>query len=67
MVKEKSFFEIPHEEEGNNQMYAYLLINIIGIVVFIGIAFLFSKNKKNIRWKSIFGYAWSLTCAWHGS
>ncbi|WP_125566718.1 NupC/NupG family nucleoside CNT transporter [Companilactobacillus insicii] len=31
----------------------YLIINIIGLVVFLAIAFLFSKNKKNIQWKSI--------------
>ncbi|WP_334328968.1 NupC/NupG family nucleoside CNT transporter [Companilactobacillus sp. HBUAS59699] len=31
----------------------YLIINIIGLVVFLAIAFLFSKDKKNIQWKSI--------------
>ncbi|WP_123052770.1 nucleoside transporter C-terminal domain-containing protein [Clostridium sp. JN-1] len=34
-------------------MNIYLIINIIGIVVFIGVAFLFSKNRKLIEWKSI--------------
>lgn len=41
------------EEEGKIHMFGYLLINIIGIVVFIGIAFLFSMKKKDINWKSI--------------
>ncbi len=31
----------------------YLIINIIGILVFLAIALLFSKNKKQINWKSI--------------
>lgn len=35
-------------------MFGYLLINILGIIVFIGVGFLFSKNKKMIDWKSIF-------------
>ncbi|MGP7818489.1 NupC/NupG family nucleoside CNT transporter [Niallia sp. 01092] len=34
-------------------MNLYLIINIIGVAAFIGFAFLFSKNKKNIQWKSI--------------
>lgn len=34
-------------------MGMYLIINIIGLVVFLAIAFLFSKDKKNIQWKSI--------------
>lgn len=34
-------------------MNFYLIINIIGIFVFIGVAFLFSKNRKLIDWKSI--------------
>ena len=46
----------------------YLFINCIGIFVFLGLAFLFSKSKEEIRWKSIgvlFGLnvfvAWFLT------
>ncbi|MBI5975147.1 NupC/NupG family nucleoside CNT transporter [Staphylococcus canis] len=31
----------------------YLLINIIGLFVFLGIAFLFSRDRKNIQWGSI--------------
>lgn len=31
----------------------YLLVNILGILVFLGIAFLFSKDKKNIKWRSV--------------
>ncbi len=31
----------------------YLLINAIGIIVFVIIAFMFSKNKSMINWKSI--------------
>jgi purine nucleoside transport protein len=31
----------------------YLAINIIGIIVFLGVAVLFSKNRKNIDWKSV--------------
>lgn len=34
-------------------MNLYLIVNIIGILVFLLIAFLFSKNKKAINWKSI--------------
>jgi purine nucleoside transport protein len=34
-------------------MFGYLLINIIGLFVFIGVAFAFSKKKKEIDWKSI--------------
>ena len=30
-----------------------LLINIIGLLVFLGIAVLFSRNRKHIQWKSI--------------
>ena len=46
----------------------YLFINCIGIFVFLGLAFLFSKSKEEIRWRSIgvlFGMnlfiAWFLT------
>lgn len=46
----------------------YLLINILGIFVYLGIAFLFSKNKKDINWRSIIVvliinliFAWILT------
>ena len=31
----------------------YLVVNLIGIAVFIGIAFLFSKNRTAIKWRSI--------------
>lgn len=34
-------------------MNLYLIVNIIGILVFMLIAFLFSKDKKAINWKSI--------------
>ncbi|MBU2703557.1 CNT family concentrative nucleoside transporter/purine nucleoside transport protein [Sporomusaceae bacterium BoRhaA] len=46
----------------------YLLINIFGVLVFLGIAFLFSKKKKEINWRSVgtlivinFVLAWFLT------
>ncbi len=46
----------------------YLLVNILGIFVYLGIAFLFSKNKKDINWRSIIVvlvinlfFAWILT------
>lgn len=31
----------------------YLIINIIGILVFLAIALLFSKNRKHVNWKTI--------------
>lgn len=31
----------------------FLIINIIGLLVFLGIAVLFSRDRKNIQWKSI--------------
>ncbi|KRN74517.1 hypothetical protein IV73_GL001253 [Weissella kandleri] len=31
----------------------YLLINIVGIFVTIGVAYLFSRNRKHIQWKSV--------------
>ncbi|TYK90467.1 NupC/NupG family nucleoside CNT transporter, partial [Streptococcus pyogenes] len=31
----------------------FLLINIIGLIVFLGIAVLFSRDRKNIQWQSI--------------
>lgn len=31
----------------------FLLINIIGLIVFLGIAVLFSRDRKNIQWTSI--------------
>ncbi|WP_334332579.1 MULTISPECIES: NupC/NupG family nucleoside CNT transporter [unclassified Companilactobacillus] len=31
----------------------YLLVNVIGLLVFLGIGFLFSKNKQGIHWRSI--------------
>ncbi|WP_305143813.1 Na+ dependent nucleoside transporter N-terminal domain-containing protein, partial [Staphylococcus hominis] len=30
----------------------FLLINIIGLIVFLGIAVLFSREPKNIQWQS---------------
>ncbi len=32
---------------------SYLLVNILGVAVYLGIALLFSKNRKNINWRSI--------------
>ncbi|WP_373770866.1 NupC/NupG family nucleoside CNT transporter [Weissella soli] len=32
---------------------ALLLINIVGILAFIGVAYLFSNDRKNIQWKSV--------------
>lgn len=32
---------------------ALLLINIVGIFAFIGVAYLFSNDRKNIQWKSV--------------
>ncbi|UQS82430.1 NupC/NupG family nucleoside CNT transporter [Bombilactobacillus folatiphilus] len=32
---------------------SYLVINAVGLIVFLTIAFLFSKNKKAINWRSI--------------
>lgn len=31
----------------------YLAINILGLIVFLAIGYLFSKDRKNIKWKSI--------------
>lgn len=31
----------------------YLVVNVIGVIVFLAVGFLFSKDKSNIRWKSI--------------
>lgn len=31
----------------------FLLINIIGLLVFLGIAILFSRDRKHIQWKSV--------------
>ncbi|CAK8054500.1 NupC/NupG family nucleoside CNT transporter [Eupransor demetentiae] len=31
----------------------YLAINIVGLVVFLGIAILFSKNRSQIKWRSV--------------
>ncbi|WP_420107818.1 Na+ dependent nucleoside transporter N-terminal domain-containing protein [Latilactobacillus sakei] len=31
----------------------YLLVNVIGLLVFIGVGFLFSKKKKDIDWRSV--------------
>ncbi len=34
-------------------MSMYLIVNIIGLIVFLAIGVLFSKNRKGIQWKSI--------------
>lgn len=34
-------------------MNLYLLVNIVGLFVFILVAYLFSRDRKNIKWKSI--------------
>ncbi len=34
-------------------MVGYLFLNILGLVVFLGVALLFSKHKKQINWKSV--------------
>ncbi|KID42414.1 NupC/NupG family nucleoside CNT transporter [Fructilactobacillus fructivorans] len=34
-------------------MNYYLIINIIGVAVFLGIAFLFSKDHKHVNWRSV--------------
>ncbi|MGV3488309.1 MAG: NupC/NupG family nucleoside CNT transporter [Tuberibacillus sp.] len=34
-------------------MFGYLIINVIGILVFLGIAFAFSKRKRKVDWKSV--------------
>ncbi|UBH13287.1 NupC/NupG family nucleoside CNT transporter [Macrococcus armenti] len=34
-------------------MNTYLILNVIGIFVFVLVAFLFSRDKKNINWKSV--------------
>ncbi|MBM6753183.1 NupC/NupG family nucleoside CNT transporter [Lactobacillus alvi] len=31
----------------------YLAINILGLIIFLGVAFLFSKRKKEINWKAV--------------
>ena len=31
----------------------YFAINVLGLIVFLGVGFLFSKNKKAINWKAI--------------
>lgn len=31
----------------------YLAINIIGVFVFLGVAYLFSNNKKQVQWRSV--------------
>lgn len=31
----------------------FLLINILGLIVFLAIAVLFSRNRKDIQWTSI--------------
>ncbi len=30
-----------------------LLMNILGIFVFLGVAYLFSRDRKNIKWRSV--------------
>ncbi|EHE86806.1 NupC/NupG family nucleoside CNT transporter [Latilactobacillus curvatus] len=31
----------------------YLLVNVVGLLIFIGVGFLFSKKKKEIDWRSV--------------
>lgn len=31
----------------------YLLVNILGVIVYLGIAILFSKDRKAINWRSV--------------
>lgn len=31
----------------------YLLVNVVGLLIFIGVSFLFSKKKKEIDWRSV--------------
>lgn len=46
-------------------MSMYLVVNALGVIVFLAIGFLFSKNKKEIRWKSIaIMVALNLVLAW---
>ena len=33
--------------------FLYLIIEIVGVLVFLGIAFLLSKDKKHINWLSV--------------
>ncbi len=40
-------------KKGVNKMGMYLIINIIGLVIFLAIGFLFSKDRRAIQWKSI--------------
>ncbi|MEE6725296.1 nucleoside transporter C-terminal domain-containing protein [Pediococcus acidilactici] len=47
----------------------YLIVNIIGLVVFLSLGVLFSKNRQQIKWKSVgimvvfnLVLAWFLTC-----
>lgn len=43
----------------------YLAINILGLIVFLAIGYLFSKDRKNIKWKSIgIMVALNLVLAW---
>lgn len=30
-----------------------IAINVLGILVFVGVAYLFSNDKKTIQWKSV--------------
>ena len=34
-------------------MNTYLLVNVFGVIVFMAIAFLLSKDRKNINWRSV--------------
>lgn len=31
----------------------HIIIGLIGIVVFLGLAFLFSSDRKNVRWQYV--------------
>lgn len=43
----------------------YLIINIVGLIIFLAIAVLFSKDRRNIKWKSVIIMAlFNLVLAW---
>lgn len=43
----------------------YLIVNIIGLVVFLSLGVLFSKNRQQIKWKSVgIMVVFNLVLAW---
>lgn len=43
----------------------YLVVNIIGLIVFLAIGLIFSKDRKNINWKSVaIMVVFNLVLAW---